>query len=204
MKIVCNGGYKTGSTFVYSVVLEIFRVAKITYLNAVVDGSEIIDLNDRFHWIIKSHNWIPPTDGDIKTIYTRRDYLDVYASFEKIEKYEKRDIDIIDNLILEKSRRREMLDRPSLTIDYEDLFDNELWVVKQINSYLNRMVSETQEILIANKLSRKNLKYITDKALFEDETPWHSHHISDDPSPGNYIDVLDSETIERVVRACRS
>ncbi len=208
MKVVCSGGYKTGSTFVYAVVLEIFKAANMSFLSGVIDESKIIDLDDNLDWVIKSHNWIPPIDTDIKTIYTRRDYLDVYASFEKIEKYKKRNIDIIDNIILEKSRRRTMIGRLSLTLDYEDFYENEIYAVEQVDNYLfgwhnrNRL-KDYPVIDIAKRLSKENMKPITDKPCTEDGVPWHTHHISEDPSPGNYIDVLDPETIERVVRAYR-
>ncbi len=204
MIVVCNGGYRTGSTLVYSICIALLDKAADDYIYGVYGHEEILTLSDDCNHILKSHNWLPPKDSSIKTIYTRRHHLDVYASFVKMKKIGQAiDIDVIANLVEEQRRREHMLRRDCLTLDYEDIFDNIEFTVRKIADFLGVDLSPMSIERVAVEFTRENLKPKTDVATGSGGIPWHPHHISDDPSPGNFIEVLDYETIVKVVSAMR-
>ncbi len=204
MIIVCNGGYRTGSTLVYGICIEMAKQTGLEVVTGVKDHQLILDCllseekETNIIHVFKSHNWLPPIASTALTIYTRRHYLDVYASFEKFKKHNKIDFDVIDNLIEENRRRKFMINRKALTLDYEDFYEHILWLVGTIHGFVN-FGSSIDLSETARAFSRKRLG-----ANPQSETiPWANEHLSPDPSPGNFIDVLDYETIKRVVNAMR-
>jgi hypothetical protein len=85
--VVCNGGYRTGSTVAYNIVREILALRGMPYTGGLrSEPGEVDAAADAFpegrDWVVlKSHVWAPSTAVPwMRVIYTTRDYFDVAAS----------------------------------------------------------------------------------------------------------------------------
>jgi hypothetical protein len=76
-RIICAGGYRSGSTWQYNVVREIFEASNIEYICG--DAAQI-KFDGSFNEIIKSHNYRPNFLEDAIVLTTNRDIRDIAAS----------------------------------------------------------------------------------------------------------------------------
>lgn len=184
MIVVANGGYRTGSTFIFLAIQEILRYNGIEFEEKILSTEEIQNLDSSKNYVVKSHNWIPPIDTTIKTVYSRRNYLDVYASFIKANITV---LDPITEILEEKRREKLMLGLRILVLEYQDFFNNEIFAVNKIAKYLKLSTP------IIHQLNRKNVRNLNHPALM-------NNHISENPAPGNFIEILTYEEIKNLTQ----
>ncbi len=184
MIIVVNGGYRTGSTFIFLAVQKILECSEIKFEALILsaEGIPALEFSSKTpNFVVKSHNWLPPKNTNIKTIYSRRHFLDVYASFIKANITV---LDPITEILEEKRREKIMRDSPCLTLEYADFYDNEQFALNKISEYIGMPLCP-----IAETLTRESIKKLNHPALM-------NNHISDNPAPGNFIDALTYEQIK--------
>lgn len=193
MIVVANGGYRTGSTFIYNALIAIFEENFDKFERGVLPHDKIMKIDKKKNWVIKSHNWLPPKSTDIKSIYTRRYFLDVVSSMKKVQLK----LDPILEIVEEKRRDKYMLSRECLTLDYEDFYDNEKWAIDRMCEYLG-LTADTENI--AQKFCRGAMKIITD-AGNGGSMGFVKGHISEDARPGNFVYSLSPAEVFKVTKA---
>jgi len=209
MIIVVNGGYRTGSTFIFSMVKEVFNFKNLLFESSVISQNEIekivdskTEINQNRNYIFKSHNWLPRENEDInrvKTIYTRRHYLDVFSSFVKVGSASH--LNYMEEILEEKRREKIMLGRESLILEYRDFYGNEGYALNKVASFLN--IEIDKEKFDIEKMKIGNVKKITDKLKPGNKTLFVPNHVSSAPYPDNFIDTLDPEQIKNIVYEVR-
>lgn len=195
MIIVANGGYRTGSTLAYMIPQRLFEALSIKFESGVVSHEDILELDDSKNRIIKSHNFMPPNRLKYRTIYTRRNYLDVCSSFVQAGF----DLDYNIEIAEEKRRRRLMLELPCLTVDYEDFYENEIYLVRKIAAYLDLVINEKLATEVADMVSIKTIRSIADVLSSENSDSLHPNHVDEKSWPGSYVDVLSTKEIQEIV-----
>lgn len=201
MIYIANGGYRTGSTFVFAVMKAVYDQNEKIYSKGVLTHDDILKLDPNEDWLIKSHNWLPPLDTGIRSIYSRRYFLDVYSSLEKVRPHSPMIIqDSLTEILEEKRREKYMLrlnPAQCLTLEYRDMFNDEIWAVQKIAAYLEMSVDP---LPIIEKWGSQAAYDFTRNLPINNTTAYTRNHISDTPYPGNFILNLTTQEIKEVVK----
>ena len=107
--IICNGGYRTGSTLSFNIVMKIVERTKLLGINYKFAGpmpykpvESFINLDPVFlttKFVIKSHEYTPDVyPEDVKIIYTYRNPLAVAASNKNLFPSHSDDV-LFDNVV---------------------------------------------------------------------------------------------------------
>ena len=202
MIIVVNGGYRTGSTLIYSIVYALLEFNKIPFEHKVLWHQKIIRFSrwlkrkpTRKVYLVKSHNFLsfPITEipENIKTIYSQRFFLDSMVSLNQLTPA----LDPITEILEEKRRKHIMLnfhDRV-LNLHYEDFFDHIEYAAKRICTFL---------YLLKLKIPPNFETYLSDymiKRIKFNSSLGRKRHKSKTPFPGKFIEFLSFEEIKNFV-----
>jgi hypothetical protein len=194
LQVIVSGGYRTGSTLANLITLEIFNHV---YAGDFVQGTrlneEIKLFNEFIPAVFKSHDFYP-NDKDFKIIHTVRNPFDILSSLKKCRPALPDYVAEVKEIIL-----RDKYFKPNkdiLVLKYEDFFDNELKAINKIIKFLD--VDYPYAEVLANRYHYKRIKSFTDFLEPGNPTLYTAFHISEDPSPGNYVNYLDMEEIKEL------
>lgn len=211
MKIICNGGYRTGSTLVYNLAAEILGPVKMSGPHSSMDQTfEAIRTKETE--VIKTHIW-QPTGSEpkhVKVLYTYRDLRDMAVSFLYLAERK-----IPEEHILIESRRQNMISKymkylqsaqwanDALLIRYENYYGDNPRLVRDIAKFLeidldDKKVEEIAVKWCISKIREKSLKI--EKMSFDTKTQLrHGHVTAHAGKPGSWASYLPSELLNKIL-----
>lgn len=213
--IVCNGGYRTGSTWLYNVVIKLVKgsgVAGTSIETVGIDqegGESLIQIRPdllRAWWLLKCHVFTPKKTFDhVRHIRTYRNPWAVLASHlyikglktltdEQIEVF----CETMSASILRDKQHKDRED--SLMINYERLFLLPREIINEVDKFIGSNATGHLKDSIHRELSIGEVDDLTRKLKKADyQTQWRPNHIS--PQRGaidGWMNVLDKELMARV------
>jgi len=214
--IVCNGAYRSGSTWAFNVVLKLVKYTGISgnQMESLGVDQEHADkmigkpLSDRKLWsVLKIHYYSPgfePRDH-VKIIRTYRNPWAVLASHMYIRGLK----DLTDEQIqtfCENQRLARALtllhkSRPdSLCIEYETLYHLPYEVIDKIDKFIGTKASIEIKTRIMHQLEIEQVVKDTKNIKGWDRyTQWRPNHVSDGRGkPDHWMEVLDEGLMRRV------
>ena len=219
MKIVCNGGYRTGSTLVYNLAAAVVGLKESVTMSGV--HSSVVQtygaLQTEGTEVIKNHVW-QPTGSEplgVKVLYTYRDLRDLAVSFLYLA--EKK---VPEDHILIEARRQHLItgymkylqttvwyDRTPvkkiMLVNYERYYGDIKKLLMDLGSFLGVGVSDEQSLKIANeweipKIQNKANKIAKD--THEIGTQLRHGHISDHKGePGCWVKLLPPKLLTKIL-----
>lgn len=162
--IVCNGGYRTGSTLSFMIVLRLLRFSGVAGLEVESIGASDKEITSLFNleptllrnwWVVKCHRYWPPKEGIPEhcfVIHTFRPALQVAASLHVIKPnltFEQ----IAAELHYQHTVKKKNEYRGSLCIPYTKIYGDIDWTVRAITNFLSIPIEEHAIDWVANELS---------------------------------------------------
>lgn len=145
--IVCNGGYRTGSTLSFNIVRLLHEQANIECESIGANAATVLNMIDEEELlcIAKVHHWSPPDIPSIKTLHTIRCPYEVSASMVQLSASHGRPVDwdkAIEALKTAKELTKAMEAKSNaLVIDYESLMNSPVESILKIAYFLDIEVS---------------------------------------------------------------
>lgn len=126
--IICNGGYRTGSTLSFNILRLLHKELDIECQSMGANPETVFNMvvnEEDWVCIAKVHHWNPPDTPTIKTVHTKRSPYEVASSMQMLSKANKRPVDwdvAIQSLITAKELTEAMKAKSNaLVIGYEKL-----------------------------------------------------------------------------------
>lgn len=145
--IVCNGGYRTGSTLSFNIVRLLHEQAGIECESIGSNAATVLKMIDEEELlcIAKVHHWSPPDIPSIKTLHTIRSPYEVSASMVQLSASHGRPVDwdvAIASLITANELTKAMeVKSNALVVDYELLMNRPVESILKIAYFLGIEVS---------------------------------------------------------------
>ena len=168
--VVCNGGYRTGSTLSFHICLKIAEKNNVPNLNSVGTSDEVIrEILGQDHgnswWIIKSHTFkkIDKIYPNLKLIHSYRNPLSVAASHQTRHGMPEDDADYMNYVFSYLKEQREttlsLKDKKScLLVSYDKLVDDTVNSVKSIAKHIGLPLTDEQANEIKEDVSVEKTK----------------------------------------------
>jgi hypothetical protein len=216
MIIVCNGGYRTGSTLTFNLCVKIAEAGNnkvlVNGLNNDLLHEKINNYKPNEYWVIKSHDFSPVEYYPfLKVVHSYRHPYQVAAS--NIIRHREKGNDtltrednnhVINIIKKQKENTLKIIERKDcLLLSYDNLVTKLEDVIRKTAIFLNINLDKNQIINIKNELSIKNIKKYCSKLTVKADplTQLRKNHI------GMFEDNLDywksvvpSNMIERINR----
>lgn len=213
--IMCNGEYRSGSTWLFNVVLGLVKGSGISgkrFESLGVDqedGDSLSALRPnllRTWWVLKCHVFVPTKKFDhVRHIRTHRSPWAILASHMYIKSLKT----LTDEQIIKFCRgirmSRSITDAHEtrddcLTIDYPKLFLLPREVIDEVDAFIGSNASEDVKDNLCSALAIQRIKRKTGKMQRADMyTQWRPNHISDQNGAiDGWMNVLDEELMKRV------
>jgi len=206
--IVCNGGYRTGSTVVFNIVRSLIKEQDLPFVAEGIANwlaEEYCRKRQKCPRILKIHSWFPDWEckKNVYFLYTYRNLLDVAASNLTIS-YGGDWSRVMAYLYLQKAQEELMRKRKdALLISYDDIFNDLAKVVQSIAHFLELTVESGIRNRIANDWSLESVKkkIVGLKGVEADSvTQFRANHISKitGGKPGGWKKVLTEDQARQV------
>lgn len=197
MNIVVSGGYRTGTTHVYSICIHILERLGIPF---IYQGANVEDFNQALSdegWsIIKNHDCVfPQKYHDVRIIYCIRNPLDVIASSFRIGKYSTIKVKNASHPVFDQIRENEIKRKmyqgreDVLILDYDKLYGNDKYKIALITNHIGLKLTNEDIEWVRAKTDTKAANEIIKKMDTEADpkTQLRERHISSkDGRPGSY------------------
>jgi hypothetical protein len=220
MIIVCNGGYRTGSTLSYNLCVKVAELSgKEVFVKGASDASLkdfIKNHNQKEFWVIKSHDFMPDeVHPFVKIVHSyRHPYQSmasrIYRTKVKSIDTPARNIEIYMNDIKkQKDNFLKLSKRPDCLILTYDLMVGKMEIaIKKIAAHfgfpnLNKIKSVKENIIkIKKELSVENIKNFCSTIENADQrTQLRKNHIGKYEDRTDYWkEVLHQELIEQIIQ----
>lgn len=212
MIIICNGGYRTGSTLTFNICVKLFNgKASIGGANNAYLNKFIKDHNPKEYHIFKSHDFMPETyNPNLKIIHSYRHPFQVAASnvTRHLDKgnffiTEKDNDYIIKTVKGQKDNLLRLINRKdTLTLNYDLLVTKLEECIRKTADHLDIYVTKENVIKIKKELSIQNIKEYCKKIENADpKTQLRKNHIGKYEDRLDYwIEVLPNHIIERIIQ----
>jgi hypothetical protein len=162
-KVLVVGGYGCGTTHVYRIVCELFKVLSIPFSNRGA-SADLIKQEDVFEAgstvVIKSHDAIVGPRPQLKVFVCRRDPYDAVASL--LRRYPYRYPTLLSLHTRMKVERAYHCRPDACVIDYEDFFGRDVDKVNCIATALGLRLWHDEIEQVATSLSARATKALTD------------------------------------------
>jgi len=209
--IICNGGYRTGSTAAFNIILNIVSESGILgkdFRSVGANHSQIqsfVDLHPIFlthRYVIKTHDYYPEdVSENIKLVYTYRSPLSSAASMANtMPNWDENKIysECIKNYTnYLKYKKNDKI----LVVKYDDITNNILSVVRSIGQYLKADLSQDTCNKIAKNCSLDRVEQICKSLKTEADpyTQYRKNQISKYKGSDDYYHkILSKELIEKI------
>jgi hypothetical protein len=192
MTILLNTPVRSGSTWAFNVLQDIYDMAKIRY-----DAGLFFDTvkDDDIFYILKAHNIFSISDlkkiDNLKYITCLRNPREAVSSMNRVRNNTMEDINISDTLTSIADIMDNILEYMDsggsvLIIRYEDLAINKREIYDQMNNYIGLNLDNNQiEEIWANNSREANIEKLRKSGMLdqsfkdiESKTLWHGSHIS--------------------------
>jgi hypothetical protein len=209
--IVCNGEYRSGSTFVYNAVLKLAEQAKIEV--ALVAGgnqqdisSEIASNRDGLR-VFKTHIYRPCLEArKALVIRSRRNPYAIFNSLARMHGYDVNNLSdsnykkLIVEIVRQKEITRAWKNHVSLDIDYEAIYLTPRDVVARIASFCYFKVTNNGIERVTDELSIEAVKAHTDKLKkVNSRDQWRPNHISKEMGRSDaWMSNIPEEILQRI------
>jgi len=206
--IVCNGGYRTGSTVIFNIIRSLVDRQDIGYTSEGTSNwlaEEYCRKENDCLKILKIHRWVPDWEGreNVQFIYTFRNLLDVAASNLTVS-FGGEWSNVMAGLYMQKTQEEAMRERmDTLMISYDDIYSDLKKVVQSIARFLNFDITVEQGEKISGEWSLeevkkqiKGLRGLEANSL----TQFRANHVSSktEGRPGGWEDILTKEQAKQV------
>ena len=188
--IVCNGEYRSGSTFVYNAVLKLANEARIEVKLASggnqAEINRVINSDLKGLKVLKSHVYQPCAEArKALVIRSRRNPYAIFNSLARMKGYDVNNLSdsnytkLIDEVIRQKEITRAWKNHLCMDIDYEAIYLTPRDVVAHIASFCYFKVTNNGIGRVTDELSIESVKVHTDKLTKVDcRDQWRPNHIS--------------------------
>lgn len=213
MIIICNGGYRTGSTLTFNICIKTAELNCEKVLSMGMNKEPLIEFiknhDLKEYWVIKSHDFIclEEYNPNIKIVHSCRHPLQAAASNLLLDKENKiyNEKILIDRIVSQKDFLLKLKNRKdTLILNYKLLVNNLPKAIKKTTAFLDFPVVKQNIENIANDLSRENVKKFCDNLEIDADsrTQFRKNHIKNfnyninywkDILPENLITMIASE-----------
>lgn len=207
MKIVCSGGWRTGSTMAFRAARAILWADVGEHAAGLcATGEEVrAKLHEGGHAVLKCHVYYPIGSEPRHTIlHTVRNELDVVASLVRMKRYS---IEQAAGEVLRQRAMHALLTNPDLShlldvviLRYEDAYRDRKGTVQHLARSLGVGLQPDQRDRIAYSLSPEVTKQHTDTLETQDEDLLQPGHIGEHHGePGAWRKQLDAQQVRQVM-----
>ncbi len=212
--IICNGGYRTGSTRLYNIVRHLYEIKNVDY---IAHGGDERMLNLFKNkpvapvYVIKAHYLCPDPYPELRMINIRRDYRGVAASIFLLMQntYGTESIDrpTADDIFVKLDAQQKITAQcdertDAIVVRYRTLMEKPLNLIKRVGNFLNiettnyqRQIINIRSNIYTNKSIVENLKTEADG-----RTELRQNHISKyEGDPDAWQKVLPPEFAQEIM-----
>lgn len=203
MIIVCNGGYRTGSTLAYNICRLVASRAglMVNALGCSHDHLVELCLGHFGFWVAKSHFFVPlQCLPHLRIVYTCRRPLAVAASL-KLWKPHQDDDWIVSELRRQRAMTEYLSDcQDTLVIPYDQLVSNMEVTIKDIAAHMGIGIGEDQVVRIKDELAVVRIKELSQAippGRHDPITQFRHNHIQDG-GDDYWRKILSPALVERI------
>lgn len=156
--VVCNGGYKTGSTLTFNIMLKVVETTNEPMQSyGHNDVVKILNKPIDKWYVVKSHTFCPDEKMDhLRIVHTYRNPFSVAAScFGMVESKLEKDRNHVINVLKTQKKMKEYHSKRSDTFisPYEQTYENPHKTIRQIAEFLKIEINENDVENIASDLT---------------------------------------------------
>jgi hypothetical protein len=190
--VICNGGYRTGSTLAYNVLKQLAQYCAPNFIDySLMSVTKSIVETIATHpkkkklGVMKTHSWAPTEfePAHVKTIYTTRNPYDVAGSLYFLADRKVEDFTVFNEVCRQKHLNLYMsrLQQNVLTIDYERYYRQEKNLIRAIANFLQLAPTEIQVDAIYDQICLEKMKKLGDSisaGSLDQATQLRTRHIN--------------------------